>query len=347
MLIRRPLLAILLSTAAVACTNNAAPQDAAPTPATAKEKAPAEAAPPTPTTSLPPKEVSLSAPKAAPLAGPTPEIKVIDAGAEPRAALRIHAVTGQEQPMNMTMTIGMAMNMGAGASPYIKMPPTEMLMSTKVTSVSSSGDFRYEFELTGVDVKAQADTQPEMVEAMRGAMAGIVGMRGYSVVSSRGEVREAEFELPPNAPAQIQQQLQGMRQSMQQIAVPFPEEAVGVGARWEVVAAIPDLNGLSLTQSASYELVGIEGETVRLKTSISQVAEPQIMKAPGMPPGAQVRLESMSSSGQGETTLNLGKLVPLAAKMQMGMKMAMDIDASGSRQKMAMSMDMGFELRGE
>lgn len=278
---------------------------------------------------------------------PPPEIKVIDAGAEPRVAMRAKVSAGQEQPMIMTMTIGMSMNVAGSATPYIKMPPTVMDMRTKVTSVSSNGDFRYEFDLRGIDVEAQADTPPDLVVGLKSALSGMVGMRGSSVVSERGEVREADFQLPPNAPPQVQQQMQGMRQSIQQIAVPFPEEAVGLGAKWEVIARIPDLNGMSLTQTATYEMLERDGDRIKLRTTMAQSADPQIMKAPGMPPGATVRLESMASSGAGETLFDMHKLVPISATMSLSSKISMLIDTGVQKQPMNMAMDMSLAVKGE
>ena len=347
---RRPHLALALAlVAAVAAPSCTSSQEAsAPTPAppvAAPDPAPAPQGASSPGESALLRALAEEPRKVEP--APPPEITVLDAGAEPRATMRAKVKAGQEQPMNMTMTIGMAMSMAGSQVPYIKMPPTEMQMRTKVTSVSSSGDFRYEFDLHGIDVRPLADTPPDLVTGLKSAMSGLVGMRGHSVVSDRGEVREADFQLPAGAPPQVQQQMQGMRQSIQQIAVPFPEEAVGVGARWEVVARIPELNGMSLSQTSTYEIVERAGDRLRLKTSILQRAEPQVMTPPGMPPGAIVRLESMSSSGTGEMTLDLQRLVPISAAMTLGSKIAMLIESGGQKQAMNMEMDMGMEIRGE
>lgn len=246
----------------------------------------------------------------------------------------------------MVMTMGMGMDMGGlGGMPFTKMPPIEMKMDLHITSVSDTGDFRYEFNLAGVDIKDAPGTMPELREAMKGAMAGMVGLSGHSVVSNRGEVREAGFKVPPNATPQVKQTLDGMQQSIQQIAIPFPEEAVGVGARWKVTSKLAQVNGIALNQESTYEIVERDGDTLKMKTAIVQSAPPQQIKAPGMPATASVFLESMASSGDGQTAFDLNKVVPVEGNMSLGSKMAMNVDAGGQKQSMSMKMDLDLGIR--
>jgi len=275
-----------------------------------------------------------------------PVIKVLDAGQEPREPLRVSVVAGQRETMVMTMTMGMDMNMGAlGAVPKMDLPPIEMTMGIHVTSVSDTGDFRYEFSLDNVSVKDRPGLQPGMAEAMREAMTGIVGLRGSSVISNRGEVREATFKIPDNMPAQVKQTMESMQQSIQQIAVPFPEEAVGIGAKWEVSSTLAQVGGITLSQVSNYELIERDGDLLTMTTSLTQDAPRQVMKAPGMPATATATLESMKSTGGGKTSFNLRNVVPVDGQMAMQMQMQMQIEAGGPAQKMSMKMDLDLDIK--
>ncbi|MCA9661284.1 MAG: hypothetical protein KC486_23295 [Myxococcales bacterium] len=346
---RNPLLALsalVLALAGPACTKSSptaedAKTEPAAAPAAAADDAQEEAAP------------AAAAPAAAggeeiTTTLPAPEIKLLDAGQEPRAPLRVKVEAGQRETMLMTMTMGMEMDMGGmGAMPKMAMPPIAMSMGIHVTSVSDTGDFRYEFSLDSVDVKARPSDPPEIAEAMKGAMAGMVGMSGSSVVSNRGEVREASFKLPPNALPQVKQTMDSMQQSIKQIAVPFPEEAVGIGAKWEVISAGAEINGITMTQKSSYEVLERDGDTLTLATTVNQDAEPQVMKAPGIPATATVYLEELESDGSGKSSFNLTHVSPVSGTMDLTSKMRMSVDAGGQKQAMKMNMDLGLEIEGK
>ncbi|MEZ4385331.1 MAG: hypothetical protein R3A79_28650 [Nannocystaceae bacterium] len=279
---------------------------------------------------------------------PVPQITLLDAGQEPREPLRVKVEAGQHETMLMTMTMGIEMDMGGmGAMPKMAVPPIEMNMAIHVTSVSDTGDFRYTFSLDKVDVRPRPSDPPEIAEAMKGAMAGMVGMSGSSVVSNRGEVREASFKLPTNAMPQMKQTMDSMQQSIKQIAVPFPAEAVGVGAKWEVVSAAAEINGITMTQKSSYELLERDGDTFKLATTVSQDAEPQVMKAPGMPATATVYLEELESDGSGRSSFDLRHVSPVSGTMNLTSKMRMTVDAGGQKQAMKMNMDLGLDITGK
>jgi len=342
-----PLAALLLL--APACTKSAPSDDApkAETPAVAP--AMAEAAPANPdanpnadtaaTTAAAGNEVTTKNPK--------PLIKVIDAGQEPRTPLRVKVEAGQRETMVMTMTMTMDMDMGGlGAIPKMDMPPIEMTMPIHVTSVSDTGDFRYEFSLDSVAVKDRPGIPPELVEALRGAMKGIIGLSGSTVVSNRGEVREATFKVPPNVQPQIKQTMESMQQSMQQIAIPFPEEAVGIGAKWEVSSTLNQVGGINMTQVSEYEITAREGDVLTLNNGIQQSAPSQVMKAPGIPSTAVVTLQSMKSKGGGTTSFDLSHVVPVLGDIVLNSAMQMSVDAGGPTQNMSMKMDLKLDISG-
>ncbi len=341
----------LLSLAALlllapACTKSAPSDDAPKAEASAETPAPAEAAPATaPAAAADTAATPAPAGNEVTMKNPKPVIKVIDAGQEPRTPMRVKVEAGQRETMVMTMTMSMDMDMGGlGAVPKMDMPPIEMTMPIHVTSVSDTGDFRYEFSLDSVTVKDRPGTPPELVEALRGSMTGIIGLSGSSVVSNRGEVREATFKVPENVPPQIKQTMESMQQSMQQIAIPFPEEAVGIGAKWEVTSTLTQVGGINMTQVSAYEITARDGDTLTLNNGIQQNAPHQVMKAPGIPATATVTLQSMKSKGGGTTSFDLGHVVPVKGDITLNSAMQMSVEAGGPTQNMSMKMDLQLDI---
>lgn len=274
-----------------------------------------------------------------------PTIKLLAPGQAPLEPLRLKVAGGHQETMRMTMTMGMAMEMdGAPMMPYTKLPPTAMDMGIRVGDVAKNGDLGYEFAVDKVEILPSADSPPGLADAIRTAMGDLKGLGGRSTMSNRGEVCEADFTIPAGVSPQVKQTMEGMQQSMQQISVPFPEEAIGVGAKWEVTTVLHHAQGLDLTQTATYELLERSADTVKLTTTVSQKASPQPMNPPGLPPGSSVFLESMESSGSGTTVFDLTKIVPQDGQMTMSSKMAMKVEAMGQKQAMKMTMDLDLKI---
>lgn len=340
-----PLAALLLL--APACTKSAPSDDAPKAETPAAAEAPAEAAPANTKADGDAAATTPAAGNEVTTKNPKPVIKVLDAGQEPRTPLRVKVEAGQRETMTMTMTMSMDMDMGGmGAIPKMDMPPIEMTMPIHVTSVSDTGDFRYEFSLDSVTVKDRPGTPPELIEALRGSMKGMIGLSGSTVVSNRGEVREASFKVPPDVQPQIKQTMESMQQSMQQIAIPFPEEAVGIGAKWEVTSTLSQVGGINMTQVSEYEITAREGDVLTLNNGIQQNAPKQVMNAPGIPSTAAVTLQSMSSKGGGSTSFDLSRVVPVKGDLGLNSAMQMSVDAGGPTQNMSMKMDLKLDITG-
>jgi len=270
-----------------------------------------------------------------------PVVKLIDAGQEPRAPMRLAIASDQKEVMAMTMKMAMAMD-GVQKLPHTRLPAMVMNMGLAVTEVNAHGDFRYDFTLDAVDVVA-GDSPPAMVEALRTALGAMKGITGHSRLTSRAEVCEASVKVPDAVPPQLKQTMDGLQQSMAQISVPFPEEPVGVGARWEVSTRLAN-QGVDLNQTTTYEIVERTPTTVKVATKITQRAAPQKMNPPGLPPGAVVNLESLDSSGSGTTVFDLTRVVPQDGQVIMATKMAMTIEMMGQKQAMSMDMDLDVAI---
>jgi hypothetical protein len=159
----------------------------------------------------------------------------------------------------------------------------------------------------------------------------------------RGRVTNATTKVPPTVPAQVAQMMGSMQQSLGQIVAPFPEEAVGPGASWDV-ATHASVNGITLDQTARYQLASIDGDRGTAKISLTQTAAPQEIKAPGMPAGVVTKLRKLASTGAGTLTFDLGQLVPVAATMTVTSDTSMTVSMGGNDQAIDMKMEMSMTL---
>lgn len=287
-----------------------------------------------------------SQPVAAPMAGEPAVVALVDAGAEPREPLRLQLAAGQAQTMQMTMRMAMDMELAGSKIPRISSPPMQMMMALSVKEITPEGDIRSDFSLDKIEVLDDKNSPPEMVTQMRALLGTMQKLSGTSTVTPRGIVKAADFTLPPDLNPMLRQSMDGMRQQVHQLSVPFPEEALGVGAKWTVTQNL-EQNGMKLQQVVAWELKERSGTVVKLASTVTQTAEPQEMKPPGMQPGAKAMLESLSSSGQGSTEVDLAKLAPIKGAMDLKLSFSMSTETNGMKMPVSMSMELGTEIVGK
>ena len=275
-----------------------------------------------------------------------PRVKLLAPGRAPLRTLRYTAKEGQKGQMTMSLNMSMEMSLGSQALPAQTIPEIRYGLGYQVTKVDPQGDIRYEFNLQDPEVVSGPGVAPMVLEALKGTMEKVRALHGHAVITSRGLVREADVATPEGADAQLTQMLDGMRQSLRQLAAPFPEEPVGVGGKWETTLRI-DQNGITLDQVALSELTSLDGESGRLAITLTQKAAAQKVQTPNMPPGTHMNLSSLASTGSGETVFDLRQLMPVKAQIKLHSEMKAGLQMGKDEQPMGMKMDMSMTMTGK
>jgi hypothetical protein len=342
-MIRRLLTSSLL-VLAVACGGAAAPEPAKePTPAasaSAMATAPAQTAP----ASAAPAETKPQPPEAdapLPVAGP-PVVTLIDPGAEPRKALRYKFGKAAETAiMDMQMALAIR-GVGPGAR-EITMPTMRMRFDVKPTNVDRDGTLTTLFEMKKIDMLDDKPVSAEMKEKLTGEFQKMVGLKGRTVVTARGLTQEAAIDVPAGMPQSVQQLIDSMKDSLRNLACPFPEEAVGKNARWEVKTVVT--GPLTIVQKATYALKEATDKSVAFDVTIVQEAPPQVMKsAQSLPPGATMRLEQYAGGGSGATKIALDKITPTSA-LKLTSSSEMQVTAGDQHQKVGIDLAMDLKVK--
>jgi len=275
-----------------------------------------------------------------------PVLRLLAPGRAPLKALRYRARPGQKAHVSMSISMAMTMSIGGQVLPTPPTPEMRCGLDMQVTDVTPQGDIHYAFQFGEFEVVAQPSVPPAVVEATRNAVAGVRGLRGRAVASSRGITREAEIKVPPDAPPQVRQMVDSLQQSMRQFSAPLPEEPVGAGARWDTTYHLTQ-NGITIDQTAHNELTSIDGDRGQLAVTLTQSAPPQRMATPNLPAGARADLVSLASSGEGTSTLDFTRLVPTSARVKLKMKMATRMQVGQEKpQEFDMTMDMSMSMTG-
>ena len=275
-------------------------------------------------------------------ASSTTQVKLIEPGAEPRKVLRLHPKPGDKQTLSLTLKMAVEMSMGETQIPPMKLPAMTMIMDLTVKAVTAEGDITYETVMSDASVAEDPDVLPQLAEAMKSSMSGLKGLSGSGAMSNRGMSKGTDIKAPAGADPQLSQTMEQMKQAFAQCVIALPEEAVGPGAKWEVRKPITS-QGMTIQQTATYQLVSIEGERVTAKATLAQSAANQKMQNPAMP-ALKVDLKKMDGKGTGEITLDLAQTMPAKGNTDSHSDLSMEMNTGGQKQPMTMKADLNVRL---
>jgi hypothetical protein len=270
------------------------------------------------------------------------QVKLLESGAEPRRPLRLQARPGDEQAVNMTMKVAMDMELPGMPPQSVKMPAIKLDLAVRVKEVAASGDITYETTLGKASMAEDADGMPQMADAIKASFDSLEGLSGTGTISPRGLGRNAELKMPAGADPQTRQAMQQMNDAFSTFAVGFPDEPVGPGARWEVRLPLKS-QGMTITQTATYQLAAVEGDTLTIKSTVTQQAANQKITNPAMP-GLKMDLVKMTGTGTGTSTIHLAQLFPSRASMDTRSEVDMAMNLGAQKQTMSMKMDVKLQL---
>jgi hypothetical protein len=265
-----------------------------------------------------------------PAVGARAIVTLVQPGAAPRTAMRYRVASTYKTSVDIVTTMDMAMNLGGMPMP-MSMPATRMTIELAVTEVAANGDITYGLTFTQASLDA-SDGNP-LAAAMQGSIAMLNGLKGTGTITSRGVTKSARLGTGETGDPALAQALTQVISTLQNLVMPFPEEAVGVDARWEVRTAL-ESNGMHVFQKSTYELVSMSGPSVTLKVSSEQVAPPQAVSMPGMPPGVEATLEKFSGSGLGSYTFRLDGLAG-TGEMESTNSTAVGVNMGGNPQSVS------------
>lgn len=273
-----------------------------------------------------------------------PQIKLLNPGAEPRTVLRLQPQAGDKQNQTLVMKMGMGVEMpGQPGAQNIKIPPLKMDLAVEVQEVAANGDIVYVVKHGEMSLEEDPSASPEMAQALKAALGDLSGISAVGTNTSRGINKGLAAQLPPGTNPQMRQMLDQMNDSLGAISTPLPEEAIGLGAKWETKMSRKS-QGMTIEQTTSAELIGLEEHQATVKVTLTQRAANQKISNPAMP-GLKFDLTKMTGSSHGEITLDLKQLMPAKAVMDSKTEMAAAFAMGNQKQSMKMSMDIQLTLQ--
>jgi hypothetical protein len=238
---------------------------------------------------------------------------LLDPGRPPRRKLRYDWGHKRGEALTMDLRTSASTDDGASRQPEIALPPVHLVIAIDPREVSPAGDLTYAWRVTSTSVRSDAQTPSTVADGMRAEVAAIEHLSGTATISARGLSARVTIDPVPLADGPgdggaTGQMIEQVRQTLRDVAAPFPEEEVGRGARWEKVSRLASRDA-RVSQTETFTLTDLAGDAGSLDDLLAQTAPAQPLLSPG-PGASQARMESMRASGDGKTRFDLGRLVP-------------------------------------
>lgn len=233
-------------------------------------------------------------------------LQVLDYGAAPRAAIRYQFKAAQNERGTMQMSLNGTIEVNGNTLPVLNMPPVKATMNLLVTDVAPDGSARLEFKTQSAEAPVDQVAGEANQAALNRTLAGLTLLSGWYRTDTRGRMLESGVSLPegflPAGAAQAMNQLMGQgNETLQQ----FPDEAVGPGARWQVVQR-REVGGVAINMTQEFTLKSRSGNRIELAVSIATAAD-----AAGSPAAAAA--PTLAQSASGTMLIDLQKLVPTSS----------------------------------
>lgn len=243
-------------------------------------------------------------------------VEVLENGAEPRAPLRFEFAEGTPFRVEMVMKIGIEIEVDGEALPSTPLPATRVVMAGKIDRVEAE-TAEYSFRYEDVTVEPDAGVDPQVARAMEGAFAAVDGVSGTAAVTTRGATTRASVDTSKISDATAKSTLDSLTSQMSSLTVPFPAEAVGIGARWRGIRAAT-LNGVETRATTTYRLVEREGNRFRVELEQDVTASSGEVNVAEMPAGTSAEIVSYDVANNGVVAGSLDAVMPTSSELRGG-----------------------------
>jgi hypothetical protein len=279
--------------------------------------------------------------KAAAAQTSTTTVKLLETGAEPRKALRLHPNPGDKQTLVLILKAAQETKAGE-QNQKVKYPTITVPMDVTVKEVSANGELTCEVKIGDGSAADESGVAQGITKMIRSGVAGTKGLSGTGTVTSRGLSQGVEFKVPPGAQPLTRQLVDQLKDALSEVIIPLPEEAVGPGAKWEAKMPVKT-QGITLDQTVTCEWVSLEGENLTIKSAVVQHAANQKVENPALH-GTQVFLTELAGKGTGELTFDLAHLLPAKATTDTHTESSMVMDMGGQKQPVSIKSDATFQF---
>ncbi len=236
-------------------------------------------------------------------------VRVLEAGQEPREALRYAIAPGTT--MSSTMDFGLATLASTSTESELTVIPGLRLNIVSGPTMEAKDGIRYDVRVVKAEALVPAGTDPELQRDLNKGAAVLDNVGGWVVINDRGITMDTMTNAAaarPDIPVRLMVMLINARTTLARVIL--PAEPIGVGATWEARKEI-DVFGFAVQQTDRYTLVQRVGNELKIDVQVSQTATPQAMTF--AEEGVELDMESYTMQAAGTIIANLNAMEAASA----------------------------------
>ncbi|MEM7263832.1 MAG: hypothetical protein AAF488_17730, partial [Planctomycetota bacterium] len=179
-----------------------------------------------------------------------PVIQLIEAGANPRSALRYQLTKKDRQVAALTLGQKIEVKMNGNVMPEQKIPKQKVVVDVQIQDVKPAGA-TYAFEFVELGLADTTGVPPRIAQAFDMQLKKIVGAEGKATVNPQGVTRDSSLVLPNETDPNLLQMVAGVTDLLKRVGTALPKEDVGIGAKWKVTRKLKS-SGIALSLTENY-----------------------------------------------------------------------------------------------
>ncbi len=265
--------------------------------------------------------------------------ELLDAGDEPRQALRVAYTEGDEAQITFTSDLQVTQQSG-GRTQRLDSPP---IAQTLTSTVGRVGDDGAEVTIRIDDIAAKGKGTglgEDELAALDDELEPMVGVEGTGLVTPLGELEGFAFDVPEGVSDTVAAQLDALMEQVPALGPALPSEPVGVGASWRTTSTT-SAGGAEVETVSTITVTSISDGVLGYTSTIRTSAEPQDIALAGLADGTTARLES--SDLQGSTTGSMGLArVALTLRTKLGGAQQLTLTTGGKATELTQDLQIAY-----
>ena len=258
-----------------------------------------------------------------------PDLQMINTGSEPRRVLRYQLAKGNAAKLELTSDVeAYADDIGG------PMPTFVMDLAITAEDTSSAGA---KLRTTVIDMQAREKDESRVApNALGGPLDGMKGIVLTATLTPTGRLRDSMIVTKPEnggmpPPKGLETPLAMLSSSFENVAMPLPDEAVGVGAMWRSSRALEE-QGMKLTAVNTVQLVSINGDQLAFDLETEIHGDDQTVKQGDL----TVDVKDITGTGSGKATVDL-KTLAVTSEVSAELRSAMQSPGEAKPTQMRMA----------
>lgn len=284
----------------------------------------------------------VAAAQSAPSPTPAPTVEVLAAGRAPQEPLRLSPAAGASQ--RSTMTVDFAVQQSGVSSNSVNPPPVRATIESTLQGTTPDGNMQVAFSYPSFDVLRGGDVSTSERRRIERAFSGITGLSGQLTLTPQGVLVDSSLNVPPELDPSVSSLVTQLGDQLRTLSIPFPADAVGVGARWRATTELT-LNGIEARQVYEYTLKKRTGSKLVIGVTGTQTAGRQTVELSNLAPGAQLEVRRFKTTFRGENTVELTNLLPTAGQVRSTGDQTFRIKAGGKSGTLSQNLTLRLVLK--